>query len=87
MKSVRGLLLENSPYLRKLVQSEQYGLSNKLIGLRYSYNLDVEETADYLGLTLYEYVSLENGEMEIEVGVYKEAVDKLAMYRKTETEC
>lgn len=80
-----GNFIENmkkDPKMKEYLESEQYQLGNKLNDLRYDYGLDVEDVAEYLGITIEEYVNLENGKTNIDTGLYRKFINRMLTYEE-----
>lgn len=77
MALIKKMIAEN-PELKEFTESDQYQLSLKLMDIRYDLSYSPEEAAELLGITLYKYVQLESGVLEIDIKEYKNIIDKLA---------
>ena len=63
--------------VKTIMNSEQYKYSEELLDLRYDNGLSLQDMVHMTELTKHEYLSLECSDMTIDVGEYKEAINKV----------
>ena len=69
------------PDLKKLISTEQFVLSEKLMDLRYELALSEQEMAEIVGKSLQDYLRLEYVMESIPMEEYEKALQKVNEYK------
>ena len=67
--------------LKKIISTEQFAKSEKLMDLRYELALSEKEMSEIVGKSLQDYLLLESAMESIPIEEYEEALQKLNTYK------
>lgn len=75
------------PEIEKIISTEQFKLSEKLLDLRFALGLSFYETANFLDLDPRVYIKYEYADTDLSPDDYQAIIDKLKAYQKDSPTC
>lgn len=75
------------PEIEKIISTEQFKLSEKLLDLRFALGLSFYETAQFLDLDPRVYIKYEYADTDLSPDDYQAIIDKLKAYQKDSPTC
>jgi hypothetical protein len=75
------------PQVEKIISTEQFKLSEKLLDLRFALGLSFYETAKLLNLDPNVYIKYEYADTDLSPNDYQAIIDKLKAYQKDSPTC
>lgn len=75
------------PQVEKIISTEQFKLSEKLLDLRFALGLSFYETAKLLNLDPNVYIKYEYADTDLSPNDYQAIIDKLKVYQKDSPTC
>lgn len=69
----------SNPHINKILESEQFPYSEKIMELRIKINIDIHDLADYLQITPEQYIEYEYCNTDIPISEYEQIIQKLTI--------
>lgn len=69
----------SNPHINKILESEQFPYSEKIMELRIKINIDIHELAAYLQLTPEQYIEYEYCNTDIPISEYEQIIQQLTI--------
>ena len=70
---------KSNPHIKKILESEQFPYSEKIMELRIKINIDIRELAAYLQITPEQYIEYEYCNTDIPISEYKQIIQQLTI--------
>ena len=75
------------PQVEKIISTEQFKLSEKLLDLHFALGLSFYETAQFLDLDPNVYIKYEYADTDLSPSDYQAVINKLKAYQKDKPTC
>ena len=79
---MKDYLAHAVPEIEKIISTEQFKLSEKILDLRFALGLSFYETAKFLNLDPKVYIEYEYTNTDLSPADYQDIIDKLKAYQK-----
>lgn len=84
---MKDYLAHAVPEIEKIISTEQFKLSEKLLDLRFALGLSFYETAQFLDLDPNVYIKYEYADTDLSPSDYQAVINKLKAYQKDKPTC
>lgn len=84
---MKDYLAHTIPEVEKIISTEQFKLSEKILDLRFALGLSFYETANFLDLDPNVYIKYEYADTDLSPDDYQDIIDKLKAYKKDQSPC
>lgn len=84
---MKDYLAHAVPEIEKIISTEQFKLSEKLLDLRFALDLSFYETAQFLDLDPNVYIKYEYADTDLSPSDYQAVINKLKAYQKDKPTC
>lgn len=84
---MKDYLAHTIPEVEKIISTEQFKLSEKILDLRFALGLSFYETANFLDLDPNVYIKYEYADTDLSPNNYQATIDKLKAYQKDQSTC
>lgn len=84
---MKDYLAHAVPEIEKIISTEQFKLSEKLLDLRFALGLSFYETAQFLDLDPNVYIKYEYADTDLSPSDYQAIINKLKAYQKDKPTC
>lgn len=84
---MKDYLAHAVPEIEKIISTEQFKLSEKILDLRFALGLSFYETAELLNLDPNIYIKYEYADTDLSPNNYQTTIDKLKAYQKDQSTC
>ena len=84
---MKDYLAHAVPEIEKIISTEQFKLSEKILDLRFALGLSFYETAQFLELDPNDYIKFEYADTDLSPDDYQAIIDKLKAYQKDSPTC
>lgn len=84
---MKDYLAHAVPQVEKIISTEQFKLSEKLLDLRFALGLSFYETAQFLELDPNVYIKYEYADTDLSPSDYQAVINKLKAYQKDKPTC
>lgn len=82
---MKDYLAHAIPEIEKIISTEQFKLSEKLLDLRFALGLSFYETAQFLELDPNVYIKFEYADTDLSPNDYQAVIDKLKTHKTYQT--
>lgn len=84
---MKDYLAHAVPEIEKIISTEQFKLSEKILDLRFALGLSFYETAQFLELDPNVYIKYEYANTDVSPSDYQAVINKLKAYQKDQRAC
>ena len=84
---MKDYLAHAVPEIEKIISTEQFKLSEKILDLRFALGLSFYETAKFLNLDPKVYIEYEYANTDLSPADYQDIINKLKAYQKDSPTC
>ena len=70
---------KSNPHIKKILESEQFPYSEKIMELRIKINIGIHDLAAYLQITPEQYIEYEYCNTDIPISEYEQIIQKLTI--------
>ena len=84
---MKDYLAHAIPEIEKIISTEQFKISEKLLDLRFALGLSFYETAQFLDLDPNVYIKYEYADTDLSPSNYQAVINKLKAYQKDKPTC
>lgn len=84
---MKDYLAHAVPEIEKIISTEQFKLSEKILDLRFALGLSFYETAELLNLNPNVYIKYEYADIDLSPDDHQAIIDKLKAYQKDKLTC
>ena len=84
---MKDYLAHAVPEIEKIISTEQFKLSEKILDLRFALGLSFYETAKFLNLDPKVYIEYEYANTDLSPADYQDIINKLKAYQKDKPTC
>ena len=84
---MKDYLAHAVPEIEKIISTEQFKLSEKILDLRFALGLSFYETAKFLNLDPKVYIEYEYANTDLSPADYQDIINKLKAYQEDKPTC